>query len=123
MRFNGTDEQLLDLEYMEAQAALVEDKIEKSGRTVSSVRVPEPGEVGLQNLFDSISLLLTPLGLIALMLSGFLVINTISALMAQQTRQIGVMKSIGGQTITDHRHVSRALCFPIVSWHWWLPFR
>ncbi len=97
MRFNGTDEQLLDLEYMEAQAALVEDKIEKSGRTVNSVRVPEPGEVGLQNLFDSISLLLTPLGLIALMLSGFLVINTISALMAQQTRQIGVMKSIGGR--------------------------
>ena len=35
--------------------------------------------------------LLTPLGLIALMLSSFLVINTISALMAQQTRQIAVM--------------------------------
>ncbi len=54
-------------------------------------------------MFDAIALLLTPLGLLALFLSGFLVINTISALMAQQVRQIGVMKSIGarrGQVVT-----------------------
>ena len=51
----------------------------------------------LQDLFDAITLLLTPLGLLALALSSFLVINTISALMSQQVRQIGVMKSVGAR--------------------------
>jgi putative ABC transport system permease protein len=32
------------------------------------------------------------------LLGAFLVINTITALMTQQTRQIGIMKSVGGQT-------------------------
>ena len=30
------------------------------------------------------------------LLSGFLIVNTITALMTQQTRQIGIMKAIGG---------------------------
>src|SRR5262249_38883809 len=34
----------------------------------------------------------------SLLLSGFLVVNTIGALLAQQVRQIGVMKSIGANT-------------------------
>jgi putative ABC transport system permease protein len=34
---------------------------------------------------------------LALVLSGFLVVNTISALMSQQVRQIGVMKAIGAR--------------------------
>lgn len=59
--------------------------------------MPEPGELLFQNIFDSVSLLLTPLGLLALFLSGFLVVNTISALIAQQTRQIGIMKTVGAR--------------------------
>jgi len=97
LRFNGTPEQLLDKEYITGLADGVGDKIEKSGRTVQRIQVPEPGELLFQSIFDSLALLLTPLGLLALLLSGFLVINTISALMAQQVRQIGVMKSIGAQ--------------------------
>lgn len=97
LRFAGTPEQLLDKEYITQAADRVGDKIEKSGRTVQRIQVPEPGELLFQSIFDSLALLLTPLGLLALFLSGFLVINTISALMAQQTRQIGVMKSIGAQ--------------------------
>ena len=38
-------------------------------------------------------------------LSVFLIINTITALMAQQTRQIGIMKAVGGGTGTDLRDV------------------
>ena len=59
--------------------------------------MPDVGQLPLQDLFDSLALLLTPLGVLALFLSGFLVINTISALMAQQVRQIGVMKAIGAR--------------------------
>ena len=64
---------------------------------MARVQVPEPGKLALQDLFDALALLLTPLGLLALILSGFLVINTISALMSQQVRQIGVMKAVGAR--------------------------
>ena len=97
LRVNGTPEQQMDKAYITAVADAVADKIKKSGVGVGRIQVPEPGELGLQSLFEALALLLTPLGLLALFLSGFLVINTISALMAQQVRQIGVMKAIGAQ--------------------------
>ncbi len=97
VRFIGTPQQLLDSEYITERANRVQDKLERGGFTVQNLFVPEPGELLFQNIFDSIALLLTPLGLLALFLSGFLVINTISALMAQQVRQIGVMKTVGAR--------------------------
>ncbi len=97
IRVDGTPEQLQDTAYVTAIAEEVKEKIERSGWTVQRVNVPEAGSLPFQDLFDSIALLLTPLGLLALALSGFLVINTISALMAQQVRQIGIMKSMGGR--------------------------
>ena len=95
IRVNGTPEQMLDEEYITSIANLVSDKLERGSATVQRLFVPEPGELIFQNIFDSVSLLLTPLGILALFLSGFLVVNTISALVAQQTRQIGIMKTIG----------------------------
>lgn len=97
IRVNGTSEQLLDEDYITNIANLVQEKVERGGLTVQNIFVREPGTLLFQNIFESVALLLTPLGLIALFLSGFLVINTISALMAQQTRQIGVMKSVGAR--------------------------
>jgi putative ABC transport system permease protein len=38
------------------------------------------------------------LGWLTVLLSGILIVNTITALMSQQTRQIGIMKAIGGRT-------------------------
>jgi cell division protein FtsX len=35
---------------------------------------------------------------LTILLSAFLVVNTVSALMAQQIRYIGVMKAVGGRT-------------------------
>ena len=97
LRVAGAPAQQLDKEYITAVANTTADKIEKAGFTVRRVQVPDPGRLALQDLFDALALLLTPLGLLALLLSGFLVINTISALMTQQVRQIGVMKAIGGR--------------------------
>ena len=42
--------------------------------------------------------LLGVLGFLAVLLGGFLVVNTISALIGQQIRQIGVMKAIGAKS-------------------------
>ena len=46
---------------------------------------------------DSILLILGVLGFLSLFLSGFLVVNTISAMLAQQVRQIGMMKAVGAR--------------------------
>ena len=46
---------------------------------------------------DSVVLILTGFGLVILLLSGFLVVNAISALITQQIPQIGVMKLIGAR--------------------------
>ena len=97
LRVNGTQAQQLDQDYITGVANAVADKVERAGLSVRRVQVPEPGKLALQDLFDALSLLLTPLGLLALVLSGFLVINTISALLGQQVRQIGVMKAIGAR--------------------------
>ncbi|MCB0184723.1 MAG: ABC transporter permease, partial [Caldilineaceae bacterium] len=97
LRVVGTDAQIADIEYVRAIADSVADKIEKSGVAVQRVQVFRPGRLPLQDLFDAISLILTPLGVLALVLGSFLVINTMSALMSQQTRQIGVMKAVGAK--------------------------
>lgn len=97
IRVNGTAAEQLNEDYITGIANEVGNKLERGGFEVQRILVPEPGELLFQNIFDSVSLLLAPLGLLALFLSGFLVVNTISALMAQQTRQIGIMKSMGAQ--------------------------
>jgi putative ABC transport system permease protein len=79
-----------------AQAAA--DKIERSGYTVFWTEVPEPGQHFVEEFLPTILLILTTLGVMALILSAFLVINVITAIVTQQTRQIGVMKAIGAPT-------------------------
>ena len=75
----------------------VRNKIENGGRTVYAMSVPEPNKHPLADLFQGLLLLLNVLGLASLFLSGFLIVNTISAMMAQQVRQIGMMKAIGAR--------------------------
>ncbi|HWQ13724.1 MAG TPA: ABC transporter permease [Roseiflexaceae bacterium] len=86
-----------DIKHVQQVANTVRDKVEKSGRTVQFVWVPEPGKHPAASFFETLLLLLSALGFLSLALSGFLVVNTISALLAQQVRQIGVMKAIGAR--------------------------
>jgi putative ABC transport system permease protein len=72
--------------------------IEASGRTVLRTQVPKPGEHAHQSQMDSLMFLLLMFSLLTLFLSSFLIINMISAIMAREVRQIGVMKAIGATT-------------------------
>jgi putative ABC transport system permease protein len=79
-------------------AARLRDRvIEPAGVQVLNTNVPNPGSHFLGDIFKAVSLLLLALGVLALALSGFLVVTTISAIMAQQVRQVGIMKAIGGR--------------------------
>ena len=71
--------------------------LEPAGVRVLRTSVPKPGSHFLGDIFKAVSLLLLALGVMALALSGFLVVTTVSALMAQQIKQVGIMKAVGGR--------------------------
>ncbi len=93
LRFTVT-ENPMDREHIKIVTGKVQDKLEKAGLSVFTV-IPVPGQHPLNMLIQPIMALLGVFGLLALLLSAFLVVNTISALLAQQQKQIGVMKAIG----------------------------
>ncbi len=76
----------------------VKTKAEKAGYTIPMTMTADPGQLPMNDVLQGILLLMGFLGAMSLGLSVFLVINTVSALLAQQKRQIGVMKAIGGRT-------------------------
>jgi putative ABC transport system permease protein len=76
----------------------VKRKAENSGLTIPTVLASEPGQVPLDDILEAILLLMGVLGTLSLFLSAFLIINTVSALLTQQKRQIGVMKAVGART-------------------------
>ena len=78
---------------------LVKDKAEKSGYTIPLSMTAEPGQLPMKDVLQGILLLMGSLGVLSLFLSVFLVVNTVSALLAQQKRQIAVMKAIGGGSL------------------------
>ena len=91
-------ENKFDTEHIESVGKLVSSKLEKSGVSVIFSLVLPPGEHPAQSLIDGFSGILAAVGILSLVLSGFLIVNTISAIMTQQVRQIGIMKTIGAQT-------------------------
>jgi putative ABC transport system permease protein len=90
-------ENAMDEEHVRIVADTVRDKVERSGRTVYFTWVDEPGKHPAEGQIAPILMILGVLGLLALILSGFMVINTMQALLAQQTRQIGIMKAVGAR--------------------------
>jgi putative ABC transport system permease protein len=73
------------------------DWLTANGYTVSRVKVPIPGEHPHNSQMMTLLFILEAFGVLALLLSGLLVATMISALMEQQLRQIGVMKTIGAR--------------------------
>ncbi len=81
--------------HIEQVAQQVSDDLEKDGQTIFGAQILKPGKHQLNNVIETLLLILGSLGALSLVLSSLLVYNTISALLARQSRQIGVMKAIG----------------------------
>src|SRR5919198_2969586 len=80
--------------------AVVDDvtrRLESGGTKVFGSYVPVPGKHPANDLLQGFFVVLGGIGALSLVVSGFLVVNTVSAILAQQTRQIGVMKAIGAR--------------------------
>jgi putative ABC transport system permease protein len=100
--FNGiavsVAENPTDAAHVTAVTQAVADRIERAGASVYFVSVYQPGHHFAWSIMQGVFFLLGVLGYMTVLLSAFLVINTITALMTQQTRQIGIMKSVGART-------------------------
>jgi putative ABC transport system permease protein len=75
----------------------VKSAVEAAGHPVSRVEVPVPGRHVHAGQIDSLLFTQGAFGLLALLLSGLLVVNLVSAMLAGQVREIGVMKAIGAR--------------------------
>ena len=91
-------EQQTDAKHVTEVAQAVADRLKRAGAEVYFVSVYQPGHHFAWNITQGIFFVLNILGYMTVFLSGFLIVNTITALMTQQTRQIGIMKAVGGGT-------------------------
>lgn len=87
-----------DKAWAESVINRVKDKAERSGYSIPISMTADPGQLPMDDVLQGILLLMGVLGVMSLLLSAFLVVNTVSALLAQQRRQIGVMKAVGGSS-------------------------
>ncbi len=84
-----------DLGYLRQVSNRVGKAIEDTGQTVFSAATRALDDHPNRVYVQAIAAVLFVLGFLVMFLSGFLITNTLSALLNQQIHQIGVMKTIG----------------------------
>jgi putative ABC transport system permease protein len=84
-----------DLSYLQTISNRVSQSIKDGGLTVFSAAIRAMNDHPNRVYVDAIAAVLFVLGFLVMFLSGFLITNTLSALLNQQIHQIGVMKTIG----------------------------
>ena len=87
-----------DIHKIEASLNETTAFLKKNNIKINRSEILTPGRHVHQSQMDSLMFLLQMFGVLALILSCFLIINMIMAIMAKETRQIGVMKAIGAGT-------------------------
>ncbi len=91
-------EGLSDRQHIQDVVDKIKKRVEDSGRTFYGFGIQQSPNVHYAwDPVTAITLILTVLGAFSLFLSAFLVVNTITALMAQQLKQIGIMKAVGAK--------------------------
>jgi len=89
-------ERQTDQAHVTEVAQAVADRMERGGLEVYYVNVYQPGHHFAWSITQGVFFVLGVLGYMTVLLSGFLIVNTITSIMTQQTRQIGIMKAVGG---------------------------
>ena len=90
------DGNVYDQAYMQAMKNEITDRLEWSQVVIFSTEQPKPDGYPMDYITNTVVLLLILLGGLIMLLGMLLVINTMSALVAQQARQIAVIKAVGG---------------------------
>lgn len=87
-----------DSTQIQAMTEKVADRVEGIGLPVYRKTLPPAGEHPLNYIINTLMVILGLVAVLAMFLSALLVVNVISALIAQQERQIAIMKAIGARS-------------------------
>jgi putative ABC transport system permease protein len=86
-----------DIDHIREVGADLKDKLEKNDTTVIRTRSSETHKHPLGDTVNAILGILLALGILIVFLSSSLIANTLSALLSQHLRHIGVIKLVGGR--------------------------
>ena len=86
-----------DTDHLRLIANDISDEMEQTGHFVGSSNIRASTDHPNSVYIQAISSVLFLLGFLIMFLSGFLITNTLSALLNQQIQQIGIMKSVGAR--------------------------
>jgi putative ABC transport system permease protein len=86
-----------DSQHLRQMTTIISDKVEKSGVAVLRTRASKTNEHPMASTVEAVLGILLALGILILFLSSSLIANTLSALLNQHLRSIGVMKLVGAR--------------------------
>ena len=85
-------------DHVQEVSDLIKDRVQKNGWAFYGASISRnPGKHPITDAVQSILLIMSVLGVLSLIMSGFLVINTVSSVLMEQVRQIGMMKAVGAR--------------------------
>jgi putative ABC transport system permease protein len=87
-------------DYAKVVAADIKDRLAKQGVGVAATIYQDPTKHWGRMYVEGMTLVMQLLAVISLFMSVVLVFNTLTALITQQTDQIGIIKAIGGRATT-----------------------
>ena len=112
-----------DLDYIREVGADLKDKLEKGGTPVGRLRYSKTHEHPLADTLNAVLGILLALGILIVFLSSSLIANTLSALLNQHLRHIGIMKLVGGQRRQVFRmYLALILAFGLIALMVAIPF-
>lgn len=92
-------EQLLSKEHITKKAKEVAEQLTQAGYHVHEIQVPPPGKHPHQSQMSTVISIFIVFSFLILILGSILVATSMATLMVKQIRQIGVMKTIGANSI------------------------
>jgi putative ABC transport system permease protein len=87
-------------EYAKVVASEVKERLGNQHINVFATMYQDPAKHWGRGFLDGMTLVLNVLAVLSMLLSVVLVMNTLTAIITQQTNQIGIMKAIGGSSLT-----------------------
>ncbi len=105
-----------DAQHLRQMTATIRDKVEKNGVTVLRTRSSKTNEHPMASTVQAVLGILLALGILILFLSSSLIANTLSALLNQHLRHIGVMKLVGARrSQVVEMYIALILAFGAIS--------
>lgn len=109
-------ENTLDRSHIEAVSKQTLATLENKGIESLNCEIHEPGVHMHQKQMNALMFLILNFGILVLILSCFLIINMISAIMAKEKKQIAIMKAMGASSVQISRiYITTILIMAIAS--------